>query len=334
MKKYHIFGLGNALVDTEIQVSDQDLTRLEIEKGLMTLVDQDRQNFLIENLKDHLTLSNRACGGSGANTVISLTQFGGKGYMACKVADDENGHFYLQDLIDNGVDHSSNNQDGNDNLDSGITGKCLVMVTPDAERTMNSFLGIGETLSPDDIDTAAIADSEYVYIEGYLVTSDTGRAAAIKAREAAQTAGTKVAMSLSDPGIVEYFKAGLEEMVGDGIDLLFCNKQEALSWCGTDSLDEAIERLQKTTKQFAITLGGEGAVIFVGFSVHRAEAQPITAVDTNGAGDMFAGAYLYGITHGQSCLEAATFANRAASAVVGKYGPRLHSAEYNGLKLL
>ena len=93
MKKYHIFGLGNALVDTEIQVSDQDLTRLEIEKGLMTLVDQDRQNFLIENLKDHLTLSNRACGGSGANTVISLTQFGGKGYMACKVADDENGHF-------------------------------------------------------------------------------------------------------------------------------------------------------------------------------------------------------------------------------------------------
>lgn len=329
MKKYHVFGLGNALVDTEIQVSDQDLTHLGIEKGLMTLVDEDRQQFLVENLQDHLTLSSRACGGSGANTVISLTQFGGKGYMACKVADDENGQFYLQDLIDNGVDHS-----GNDQLNAGITGKCLVMVTPDAERTMNSFLGIGETLAPDDIDSRAIAESEYIYIEGYLVTSDTGRAAAIKARKTAQAAGTKVAMSLSDPGIVEYFKAGLEEIIGDSIDLLFCNKQEALSWCGTDSLDRAIEQIQKTAAQFAITLGSEGVIVFDGFSLHRAAAQPITAVDTNGAGDMFAGAYLYGITHGQSCMEAATFANRAASAVVGKYGPRLHSAEYNGLKLL
>jgi sugar/nucleoside kinase (ribokinase family) len=289
-EKYHVFGLGNALVDTEIQVSDQDLTHLGIEKGLMTLVDEDRQQFLVENLQDHLTLSSRACGGSGANTVISLTQFGGKGYMACKVAD--------------------------------------------AERTMNSFLGIGETLAPDDIDSRAIAESEYIYIEGYLVTSDTGRAAAIKARKTAQAAGTKVAMSLSDPGIVEYFKAGLEEIIGDSIDLLFCNKQEALSWCGTDSLDKAIEQLQKTAAQFAITLGSEGVIVFDGFSLHRAAAQPITAVDTNGAGDMFAGAYLYGITHGQSCMEAATFANRAASAVVGKYGPRLHSAEYNGLKLL
>lgn len=329
MKKYHIFGLGNALVDTEIQVSDQDLARLEIEKGLMTLVDEDRQQFLVESLQDHLTLSSRACGGSGANTVISLTQFGGKGYMACKVADDENGQFYLQDLIDNGVDHS-----GSDQLDAGITGKCLVMVTPDAERTMNSFLGIGETLAPDDIDAVAIAESEYVYIEGYLVTSDTGRAAAIKARETAQAAGTKVAMSLSDPGIVEYFKVGLEEIIGDGIDLLFCNKQEALCWCDTESLETAIEQLQKTAAQFAITLGAEGVVVYDGCSLQRAAAQPITAVDTNGAGDMFAGAYLYAITQGRSCMEAATFANRAASAVVGKYGPRLHSAEYNGLKLL
>ncbi|MDG1165671.1 MAG: PfkB family carbohydrate kinase, partial [Porticoccaceae bacterium] len=130
MKKYNVYGLGNALVDTEIQVTDQDLQRLEIEKGLMTLVDEQRQHFLINNLQDHITLSKRACGGSAANTIISLTQFGGRGYMACKVADDENGQFYLQDLIDNGVDHS-----GGDQLEPGITGKCLVMVTTDAERT-------------------------------------------------------------------------------------------------------------------------------------------------------------------------------------------------------
>lgn len=327
MNKYHVYGLGNALVDTEIEVTDQDLERLAIEKGLMTLVDEERQHFLINNLKDHLTLSRRACGGSAANTVISLTQFGGRGYMACKVADDDNGRFYLQDLIDNGAHHS-----GDDQLQAGITGKCLVMVTPDAERTMNSFLGIGETLAPEDIDPDAVANSEYLYIEGYLVTSETGRAAVIKAREVAQNSGTKVAISLSDPGVVEHFKAGLQQMIGPGVDLLFCNKQEALSWCETDNLDSAVSEMQKTAKQFVITLGAEGALVFDGFSLLKAQGQPVTAVDTNGAGDMFAGAYLYAITQGQSCLEAATFANRAASAVVGQYGPRLHSAEYNGLK--
>ncbi len=328
MKNYHVYGLGNALVDTEIQVSDTDLSRLKIEKGLMTLVDEERQTFLIDNLRDHLTLSKRACGGSAANTIIALTQFGSAGYMACKVADDDNGQFYLQDLIDNGVDHS-----GTEQLESGITGKCLVMVTPDAERTMNSYLGIGEQLSPKDIDAAAVSRSEYIYIEGYLVTSPTGRAAAIKARELAEQHSVKVAISLSDPGIVEHFKEGLQEMIGSGVDLLFCNKQEALSWCETDDLDIALAMLQQTAKQFAITLGDEGAIIFDGFSFQRAAGQPVTAVDTNGAGDMFAGAYLYGITQGKSCLDAAIFANRAASAVVGQYGPRLHSSEYNGLKI-
>jgi sugar/nucleoside kinase (ribokinase family) len=325
-KKYHVYGLGNALVDTEIQVTDQDLHRLGIDKGLMTLVDEDRQHFLIHNLQDHLTLSKRACGGSAANTIISLTQFGGRGYLACKVADDDNGRFYLQDLIDSGVGHSTQQH-----LEAGITGKCLVMVTPDAERTMNSFLGIGEQLAPEDIDAEAVADSEYIYIEGYLVTSETGRAAVIKAREIARNSGTKVALSLSDPGIVAHFKSDLRQMIGSTVDLLFCNKQEALSWCDTDDFDHAVAEMQKTAKQFCITLGAEGALVFDGFRLHRAQGQPVTAVDTNGAGDMFAGAYFYAITQGQGCLEAATLANRAASAVVGQYGPRLHSAEYHGL---
>ena len=325
-KKYHVYGLGNALVDTEIQVTDQDLQRLGIDKGLMTLVDEDRQHYLIHNLQDHLTLSKRACGGSAANTIISLAQFGGRGYLACKVADDDNGRFYLQDLIDRSVGHSAGLR-----LESGITGKCLVMVTPDAERTMNSFLGIGEQLGPEDIDGNAVADSEYIYIEGYLVTSKTGRAAVIKAREIAQNNGTKVAVSLSDPGIVEHFKSDLRQMIGTSIDLLFCNKQEALSWCDTDNFDHAVAEMQKTAKQFVITLGAAGALVFDGFRLLKAEGQPVTAVDTNGAGDMFAGAYFYAITQGQSCLAAATFANRAASAVVGQYGPRLHSAESNGL---
>ena len=327
MKKYHVYGLGNALVDTEIEVTDRDLSDLQIEKGLMTLVDEERQHFLLDNLADHMVMSRRACGGSAANTVISLAQFGGRGYFSCKVADDDNGRFYMQDLEDNGVDHNAEAQ-----IAEGITGKCLVMITDDAERTMNTFLGSSIDLSPADIDAEAIADSEYLYIEGYLVTGDSARQAAIDAAAIAREAGTKIALSLSDPGIVEYFREGLEQITDGGVDLLFCNEQEALNWCQTDNIDRALEQLQDTAREFVVTRGGEGSVVFDGNHFHSAPAQPITAVDTNGAGDMFAGAYLYGITQGYNSLSAAVFANRAASAVVGQYGPRLHSAEYDGLK--
>jgi sugar/nucleoside kinase (ribokinase family) len=327
MKRYDVYGLGSAIVDTEIEVSDADLNALGIEKGLMTLVDENRQSELLDKLSSHLTLSKRACGGSAANTIIALSQFGGKGCMACKLADDDNGRFYRQDLIHHNVDYS-----GSKHLDSGITGKCLVMITSDAERTMNTFLGIAAQLGPDDIDLTAIAESEYIYIEGYLVTSNSGRAAAIKARQTAQGSGTKVAISLSDPGIVAHFRDGLNEIVGSGVDLLFCNKQEALSWCDTDNLKAAIKTMQHRAKQFVITLGADGAVVFDGDQDYHVSAQPVTAVDTNGAGDMFAGAYLYAINDGQSPVDAARLATRAASAVVGTYGPRLQRTEYNGLK--
>ena len=327
MKKYHVCGLGNALVDTEIEVTEKNLNELNIEKGLMTLVDEERQHFLQASLSDHLVMSKRACGGSAANTVISLSQFGGKSFLSCKVANDDNGQFYMQDLLDNGVDHNAHAQ-----ISEGITGKCLVMITDDADRTMNTFLGISSELSSVDIDAEAIGNSEYLYIEGYLVTGESSLQAIHEACDIARQAGTKIALSLSDPGIVEHFHDSLKSIVGNGVDLLFCNEQEALSWCQTDDLDQALEHLQDSAAQFAVTLGSNGSVVFDGNDYLRAAAQPVTAIDTNGAGDMFAGAYLYGLTHGYSCLSAAVFANRAASAVVGQYGPRLHSAEYDGLK--
>lgn len=206
------------------------------------------------------------------------------------------------------------------------------MITDDADRTMNTFLGISSELSSADIDAEAISNSEYLYIEGYLVTGESSLHAIHEACDIARQAGTKIALSLSDPGIVEHFHDSLKSIVGNGVDLLFCNEQEALSWCQTDDLDQALEHLQDSAAQFAVTLGSNGSVVFDGNDYLRAAAQPVTAIDTNGAGDMFAGAYLYGLTHGYSCLSAAVFANRAASAVVGQYGPRLHSAEYDGLK--
>ena len=327
MKKYNVYGLGNALVDTEIEVTDTDLSNLGVEKGLMTLVDEARQTYLVESLHHHLTVSRRACGGSAANSMIAVSRFGGRSFMSCRVGDDDNGHFYLQDLNKNGVDRCTET-----NQASGMTGKCLVMISPDAERTMNSYLGVSEQFNHTNLLLSAIEESEYLYIEGYLVTSPTARAAAIAARQHAQRHAVKIAMSLSDPGIVQFFKDSQKEMAGEIIDLLFCNEAEALSWTDSDDLEQALKALTQSARTFAVTLGSKGSICYDGFKLHRTAGQPVTAVDTNGAGDMYAGAFLYAITHGHDFAAAAHFANIAASAVVSQYGPRLHPGEYDGLK--
>jgi len=322
MKRYHVYGLGAALVDTEIEVTDTDLAAMRLEKGVMTLVDEARQHELLQHLSGHLVHSRRASGGSAANSIIGVAQFGGSTYYSCRVADDENGRFYLEDMQAAGVDcfqDRSNQQ--------GITGKCLVMITPDAERTMNTFLGASAGLSVGDIEPDAILASEYLYLEGYLVTSPDGRAAAIRAREIAEQNGVKTALSFSDPGIVAHFKAGLQEMIGQRVDLVFCNEHEAMSWAGADDLDTAIAALKKVARQFAITRGSAGALLFDGENTHHVDAFPVRAIDTNGAGDMFAGAFLYGISHGLDFPTAGKLASLSAATVVSDYGPRLTRAQ-------
>lgn len=325
-RKYHVVGMGAALVDTEIEVTDQDLAALSVDKGLMTLVDEQRQNELVHHLADHLVASRRASGGSAANTIIAVSAFGGDTFFCGRVADDDNGHFYLADLAAAGVNHRQP-----DNLPEGTTGKCLVLITPDAERSMSTFLGASEGLSHADLDLDAVASAEYLYIEGYLATSDSGRAAAVAARKHGRESGTKIALSLSDPGIVAHFRPQLDEILDKRVDLLFCNGDEALAWTGADSLNAASEELVNWADQFAITLGSEGALVFDGSELHRVAARAITAVDTNGAGDMFAGAFLYGLSHGMDPATAAQLACTASAAVVGQYGPRLPLAQYQGI---
>lgn len=325
MSKYHIYGIGAALVDTEIQVNDNDLTNFNIEKGVMTLVDEPRQHELLEQLADHLVASKRASGGSAANTVIAASYFGANNFYSCKVANDENGEFYLNDMRSAGVTLADNGKS------PGITGKCLVMITPDAERTMNTFLGISETVSIDQIDIEAIKESEYVYIEGYLVTSETGRAAAIYLREQAEAQGVKTAISLSDPAMVQFFREGLMEMLGEKVDLLFCNRDEALGFTQKETLEDAVKILRQYANKFAITLGSEGALIFDGEQLIHIDPTPVNAIDTNGAGDMFAGAFLYGITHGLSETLAGQLASASAAKVVSQYGPRLAAADHQQL---
>jgi sugar/nucleoside kinase (ribokinase family) len=323
VSKYDIYGIGAALVDTEIQVNDSDLSNFNIDKGVMTLVDSDRQTELLALLSGHLVHSKRASGGSAANSIIAASYFGAKTFYSCRVANDDNGKFYLNDLTD--ADVKFHNRAGS--LE-GDTGKCLVFITPDAERTMNTHLGISEFVSAEDLDEEAIAASRFAYIEGYLVTSETGRPAAIRLRELAEKSGVKTAISLSDPFIVNIFKDGLKEMIGNGVDLLFCNEDEALNFTCTENINDAAEALKSIAKSFAITLGAKGALIFNGDTLVTVAAEPVKALDTNGAGDMFAGAFMYGLCEGWSHEKSAKFACNAAGRVVSQYGPRLAAAQH------
>jgi len=321
MKKYDVYGIGNALVDIEYHTSIEKLSELGIEKGLMTLIDEKKQNNLIAHLDDsHETM---ACGGSAANTIIALAQLGANTHFDCRVANDISGQFYLQDLHDSGI-HSSLllNQSF-----TGVTGKCLVFVTPDADRTMNTFLGASELLSIRDIDEEAIRLSDAVYLEGYLVSADCTRNAAIEARRIAENAGVKTALTLSDPNMVILFRDGIEEMLGDGVDLLFANEDEACELARSKDLNDAIEAIKKVAKTFAITRGKSGAILYDGTELIEITAHKVDAIDTLGAGDLFAGAFLYGQSQGMSFNQSGDLASFASSRIVTQYGPRLATSE-------
>jgi sugar/nucleoside kinase (ribokinase family) len=324
MSKYDVYGLGNALVDMEFEIHDSFLQENNIAKGVMTLVDENQQHELISQLD--VFEGNKASGGSAANTLIAVSSMGGSAYYSCKVADDELGHFYLDDLKAAGVDC---NMDGKHK--GGITGKCLVMVTPDAERTMQTFLGVSSELSPYEVSEDAIKNAGFCYLEGYLTTSETGKAANIEARRIAQANNIKTALTFSDPFVVEYFRDGFTETIGDGIDLLFCNEAEALSYTRKNSIEEAADVIKTFAKTFAITLGAKGAAVYDGSGLIEIEPHAVKAVDSNGAGDLFAGAFMYGLTHGMNFEQAGNLASKASSIIVSQFGPRLKLNQYQSL---
>jgi len=324
-KSFDVYGIGNALVDLEIKVDEEFLYDHKVKKGLMTLVDEDTQFRLIGAVEGQQY--ERKSGGSAANTVIAVSQFGGKAYYSCKVANDEFGDFYLMDMNDAGI--KTNLDDAE--REGGITGKCLVMVTPDADRTMNTFLGATTNLSTNEVDEEAIKAAKYIYLEGYLTTSATGIEAMKLAKKIAEKNGVKTSITLSDPSIVQAFKANFEDVIGASVDLLFCNEDEAMAYTGTSDLLEARQALKKDAKQFVITLGSNGAMIFDGDTFIDIEPYKVKALDTNGAGDMFAGAFLYGITNGMSMAAAGKLASLASSKVVSQYGPRLAAEQTSKL---
>ena len=316
-KKYDVYGIGNALVDLEIKVNDKFLYDHKVEKGLMTLVDEATQFRLLGAVEN--AQMERKSGGSAANTVIAISQFGGKSFYSCKVANDEYGDFYLKDMNDAGVDTNLDNA----TREEGTTGKCLVMVTPDADRTMNTFLGATTDISEIEVDEAAIKDSKYVYLEGYLTASSTGFEAMKLTKKIAEDNGVGTSITLSDPSIVQGFREKFKDVVGASVDLLFCNEDESMAFTQTDSISEAREVLKREAKRFVITMGKNGAMIWDGDTFIDIEPYNVKAIDTNGAGDMYAGAFLYGITNGMTYASAGKLASLAGSKVVSQFGPRL-----------
>lgn len=321
MKKYDVYGIGNAVVDLVFEVDNKFLEDHKVEKGLMTLVEEDRQDELISAIEIDENMMKG--GGSAANTIVAASQFGSKCYYSCKVSNDKFGTFFLNDLEGNKVDTKLTAA----TAPEGITGKCLVMVTPDAERTMNTFLGITSDFSPAELDEEAIKNSSYIYSEGYLVPSPSGREAMKRGMQLARENGAKVALSFSDPSMVKFFRNEMIEVVGEGVDLLFCNEEEAMLFTDTKSVADAKKGLEKIAEKFVMTHGKEGAVVYDGEQYIDIAAYEVNAIDTNGAGDMFAGAFLYAITSGKSFAEAGKLASLAASKVVSQFGPRFEASE-------
>lgn len=316
--KYDVYGIGNALVDIEFKITDHFLRTQGIEKGLMTLVDEERQAELLGSLVS--IEANKSCGGSAANTAIAVSQLGGKCFYSCKVADDEFGRFYLDDMLSNEVPTNNDSH----SLPQGTTGKCMVFVSPDGERSMNTYLGITQTFSAENLDLDALAESRWLYIEGYLVASETGMAAALEAIEFARKNNIKIAITLSDLNMVTYFRDNFLKLINETpIDLLFANTVEAIGFTDSGTLEDSFEELKAYAKTFVVTQGGKGASYWNGHEIVHQDAVEVTPKDTNGAGDLFAGTFLYGVVNDLDDELKLKTAIRACSQLIMQYGARL-----------
>ncbi|MBI1349076.1 adenosine kinase [bacterium] len=312
--QYDVYGVGNALVDIQVQIPDEHLERLGFSKGIMTLVDEHDQLRVLESL-DGITI-HRCAGGSAANTIAGVVDFGGTAAYAAKVGHDELGEFFLNDLRNLGVKIEVPSA-------VGQTGTSVILITEDAQRTMLTHLGLSATLGPDDITAEQIARAKYVYVEGYLFTGESTKQAAIKAMRLAKEQGVKVAFTISDPFLVGMHRELFWELIADSVDLLFCNLEEARSLTGqTDPVDCA-QKIHHHAADVALTLGAEGSLLMHAGQVTPVEGVSVSAVDTTGAGDMYAAGILYGITNGLSWKQAGHLASHAAGRVVSQMGARL-----------
>jgi sugar/nucleoside kinase (ribokinase family) len=316
-REIDVFGIGNAMVDILARVDHDFIREHALTPGSMTLVDAEKQGSLLHFLEHH-ALELRS-GGSAANTIVAVAQSGGRGYYSGKVARDSHGEFYRQDLLQAGIHFDVHPaQPG-----IGSTGSCLVLTTPDAERTMCTHLGVSGELGPEDIDVQRLAHCKAVYIEGYLWEPPQPRQACILAMEQARRQKVRVALTFSDFFLVDRFEDDFRWVVREYCDIVFCNAEEARRFCNVESLQDCAEQIGQLVELAFITDGPQGCLVIQGGRTARVPAFAARAVDTVGAGDAFAGGVLFGLTHGYSPAAAARWGHFLAGHVVQVYGARL-----------
>ena len=316
-KTTDVYGVGNAIVDTLAFVDDDFIRENDLKKGGMTLSDSNVQAELLSALS-HKSLELRS-GGSAANTMIGIARSGGTGFYTGKVARDPNGEFYRRDLLDAGIHFDVHPIEEKE----GPTGTCVVMITPDAERTMYTHLGVSVQLSESDIDPQRIAKSRYVYVEGYLFDGEGPRKACYKALEEARKNGAVPTFTFSDPFLVGRYKEDLHTLVRDYCDVVFMNDEEARGFTEMESLEESARYIGNIVDTAFITNGKKGALVVHNKEVFEVPGFEVKAIDTNGAGDAFAAGALFALSKGKSAQEAARWGNFMAGEVVQIHGARL-----------
>lgn len=327
---YDLVGIGNALVDLEVQVEDDFIEKFSLVKGGMTLSTAEDQKIILDALSGQA--EKIVSGGSAANTVHGVSVLGGKTYYLGRVANDAFGRHYSEDMKACGVGFP-----GPDAANQR-TGTCVVLVTPDTQRTMITHLGISAQLHPDNIDPTIVRKSKMVYIEGYLWTSDELRSAGIEMAEIAKSKGLPVAFTLSDAFVVNSFKESLTDFIRWKVDILFCNETEALAMTGADDADAAFEALRGMTDTLFLTRNKLGSLVGNSQAGGGRESKiainsfPVKAVDTTGAGDLYAAGALYGILRGHSLEESAIIGSYCASQVVTHFGARMPAHSHTNVK--
>lgn len=328
---YDVVCLGNAIMDVIAQVDDAFLVTHQIPKARMNLIDEPRALELYGALPDDRM---EASGGSAGNTAAGIRSYGGRAAYMGKVASDGVGAAYIADMKQMGVSFY-----GSPLKNGPATARSMIAVTPDGERSMNTFLGAATEFAASDVDARAVAASEWLYMEGYLFDKPAAKTAFVHASEVARTAGRKVAITLSDVFCVDRHRDSFLHLVRTYVDLVFANEAELLALYQTNDLEAALQAIRLDSQMAAITRSEKGSVVISGSDTWHAPATPVgRVIDATGAGDQYAAGFLFGITHGHAPGDAAKLGHIAAGEVISHLGPRpsvsLHDvARGYGMKL-
>jgi sugar/nucleoside kinase (ribokinase family) len=310
---HDVIAIGNALVDVIAEVDDAFIAAQGLTHGAMTLIDAGRADALYAAMPPAVERS----GGSAGNTVVGVASLGGRASYIGKVADDQLGGVFRHDIRAAGVTYEIP-----PSTKGAPTGRCLIVVTPDAQRTMSTFLGAGTDLGPEDVSVEAIERAQVVFLEGYLWDPPRAKEAFLKATKIAKGAGRKVSLTLSDAFCVERFRDEFRDLVANHVDILFANESEIISLYQVENFDAAAAIVRKECDVVALTRSEKGSMVIAGNETHTIAAVPTRVVDTTGAGDMYAAGFLYGYTHGLGLERSGEIAAICAAEVISHFGPR------------